>query len=131
MTPESFLGPGYELAYSLLRTEGSFPPFLVVLESPGGKPTCVLSEDGTIEALRSELRNRELGGDVPVAALFSMGTTPGGGTGGNQRVVSVHLQGSGMNKLILTPYDLDGGDLRLGSPRIVDAAGVILLHSVK
>jgi len=123
--PRDFLEPGYKLAYSLLREEGSFPPFLVLL-SRAGEPRCILPDDGKVESLKRELAERAERERIEVAALFSMGDASFEGEHAPRAVVSVHLEGPGVSRLILTPYEIQRGSLRLGVPMVADATGRLI-----
>jgi len=125
MDLREFLEPGYNLAYSLLRGEGSFPPFLVLVSS-GGVPTCVLPDDGNAHSLERELAARAQRDRVEVAALFSMGEALFEGERVPRAVVSVHLEGPGLNRLVLTPYAMEKGALRLGTPMVTVATDTLI-----
>jgi hypothetical protein len=125
MTPQEFLEPGYKLAYSLLRDEESFPPFVVVL-GDSGRPACVMPEDGSVNTVKAEIRRRAVQASLELAALFTMGRALFEGESEQRLVVSVHLDAPGLNRLILTPYALTDGNLSLGTPLIMTASEALI-----
>ncbi len=131
MSPADFMKSAYDFATAELRARSAFPPFAAILPRDGSSPRFVFAEGESLDALRATLVARQEGGDVAFAALFSMGAIPGSG-GALQPVLSVHLEGSGRNRLIVTPYhlDRDRGELRFEPSQVFEAGHDPVLRPV-
>lgn len=131
MSPADFLKSAYDFASAELRARSAFPPFAALLPRDGSAPRFLFADGDSLDALRATLVARQETDDVALAALFSMGAIPAGG-GALQPVLSVHMEGSGRNRLIVTPYHLDRerGEIRYGPSQVFEAGNEPVLRPV-
>lgn len=124
MDVERFLDPGYQFVRACLVDEKGFPPFAVLL-APDQTTSTLIADDGNIETVRAAIVNRDRSGILAVG-LFSMVDLQAE-QGATQRAICLHLDvPQGLNRIVLTPYRLEGGTLVTGQPSIVEASERIL-----
>jgi len=110
---KDLLSRGYELAQSMLESEGQIYAFGVGVR-PNGNYRTIMAGDGDRHAILDALRDGLQSSQFKLTAFFEMASVE------DQDVTAVYLDRDGWSKLIVIPYELVDGRVVYGASTVLD-----------